>query len=187
MPSARIIKALLCGALFVSPLGASARWVVVEPGSTNAAVISMHFDCDGPAARGVPILHLGIWPDGKVVWSTKTNSVRTYFTTNVGPSVVRVLLQKFKDRSYLNGSKISRLFYVPIDGCYDSINVNADVGWLAYDSCVDFTDPTTPKMDWRMFDHVEAWKWIVTELRAFTPKTGRKLDAFDFRVRMIPE
>ena len=77
--------------------------------------------------------------------------------------------------------------YVPIDGCYDSINVNADVGWLAYDSCVDFTDPTTPKMDWRMFDHVEAWKWIVTELRAFTPKTGRKLDAFDFRVRMIPE
>ena len=87
MPSARIIKALLCGALFVSPLGASARWVVVEPGSTNAAVISMHFDCD----------------------------------------------------------------------------------------------------DWRMFDHVEAWKWIVTELRAFTPKTGRKLDAFDFRVRMIPE
>jgi hypothetical protein len=39
MPSARIIKALLCGALFVSPLGASARWVVVEPGSTNAAVI----------------------------------------------------------------------------------------------------------------------------------------------------
>ena len=74
MPSARIIKALLCGALFVSPLGASARWVVVEPGSTNAAVISMHFDCDGPAARGVPILHLGIWPDGKVVWSTKTST-----------------------------------------------------------------------------------------------------------------
>jgi hypothetical protein len=172
----------------VSPHAASARWVIGETTGTNTAIISMHFDCDGPAARGVPILHLGIWPDGKVVWSTKTNGVRSYFTTNVGPSAISVLLRKFKDRGYFSGSKISRLFYVRIDDCYDSININADGGWLAYDSCVDFTDPKAPpKPDWVMFDHVEAWKWIVTELRAFTPKTGRKLDTFDFRVRKIPE
>lgn len=78
-------------------------------------------------------------------------------------------------------------------GCFDSVKVTDGIRSLDYQSYIDFTSATQKQI--RELEHspynigrqIQAWRFVVGELRALIPKSGEKLDLFSIRVKCTGE
>jgi len=190
MCAQRFVTAVTCGILLTCAFAAEARWSVLERGNTNAPVISVHTDCAAPGYPGDPlVLLLAVWADGRIVWSTKTNQQTTYYVGNIAPSTIQRVVRDCHKRAGRGGEKLSRIFMVPPDCPFISVNISSEGGWIAHDmyDCLEGLVRDAREYEEKNRPQIEAWNFVVKHVMSLVPKSGQKLDSFKFKVQYMPE